>query len=468
MSLNQPVGLPYQNPRDYVGPEQNIIPIKRFGRRPTTADRKYRIGQMALLNRDPITGVEGELWYLARFESNGDATWLQLATGSSSPGIDFLQTDDGAPPVGPNGSGVVGVLGGTGIVTSGQDPSTDVTIAVDGSVVGQTITGDSGGPLSPTAGNWNIVGGTGLNTSGAGSTLTINLDGSVITTQYDADSGSATPTAGILNIIGGNGTVTSASGNTVVCEMQSPFVGDFSFESNSGGATETFTIQNTVDAASSAAVADIKIAGTSSAYAQWRVGVDSVGSFGGYIVPAGDEFHLIYANVDNVTPSSATNVPLRIDSINVGTGQSRTLIRSNLTVAAEGTGETYLGLNSGNASGVDVLLQMIQTSATDDIHLHWAAGSGANWHLGTDGSAGSHMYLTNATMNAWPPSSSNTYIQVDNSLAGSISFEQTGALIVPRGTTGERPGTPVNGMIRYNTTTAKFEGYEAGAWANLI
>lgn len=45
-----------------------------------------------------------------------------------------------------------------------------------------------------------------------------------------------------------------------------------------------------------------------------------------------------------------------------------------------------------------------------------------------------------------------------------------GALLVNRLTTAERDalGGPVNGMIIYNTTTAKFQGYEAGAWANLI
>ena len=91
MSLNQPVGIPFQNPRDYVGPDQNIIPIKRFPREPLTTDKKYRVGTFAILGRNPSTGSEGDIWYLARFESNGDATWLQLATGASSPGIDFLQ-----------------------------------------------------------------------------------------------------------------------------------------------------------------------------------------------------------------------------------------------------------------------------------------------------------------------------------------------------------------------------------------
>lgn len=40
------------------------------------------------------------------------------------------------------------------------------------------------------------------------------------------------------------------------------------------------------------------------------------------------------------------------------------------------------------------------------------------------------------------------------------------AIIVPRDTTGNRPTTLVNGMIRYNTTTTLFEFYQAGAWVN--
>ncbi|MCB1784583.1 MAG: hypothetical protein KDI13_11400, partial [Alphaproteobacteria bacterium] len=43
----------------------------------------------------------------------------------------------------------------------------------------------------------------------------------------------------------------------------------------------------------------------------------------------------------------------------------------------------------------------------------------------------------------------------------------TDAVVLPSGTTAQRPGTPVNGMIRYNGTTAKFEGYENSSWTNL-
>jgi hypothetical protein len=50
---------------------------------------------------------------------------------------------------------------------------------------------------------------------------------------------------------------------------------------------------------------------------------------------------------------------------------------------------------------------------------------------------------------------------------GDVILGTTTALELPDGTTGERPGTPVNGMIRYNTTLNQFEGYKASAWGAI-
>jgi hypothetical protein len=60
-------------------------------------------------------------------------------------------------------------------------------VTLNGAGAGETITGDSGGALSPTAGNWNILGRSGSKTSGAVSTLTIKSP------PY-ADAGSSTTT----------------------------------------------------------------------------------------------------------------------------------------------------------------------------------------------------------------------------------------------------------------------------------
>jgi hypothetical protein len=48
-----------------------------------------------------------------------------------------------------------------------------------------------------------------------------------------------------------------------------------------------------------------------------------------------------------------------------------------------------------------------------------------------------------------------------------IELTATSASTLNRGTTAQRPGTPVSGMVRYNSTTTKFEGYTNGAWGAL-
>lgn len=107
------------------------------------------------------------------------------------------------------------ITAGTGIsVTNGAG---SITLGVDGAVVGQTITGDSGGALSPTAGNWNILGQSAfLATSGAGSTLTTGITTNFETTGMHGWNGSILETA----------TVTAASDGATIT---------FSVEKSGGG-----------------------------------------------------------------------------------------------------------------------------------------------------------------------------------------------------------------------------------------
>ena len=49
-----------------------------------------------------------------------------------------------------------------------------------------------------------------------------------------------------------------------------------------------------------------------------------------------------------------------------------------------------------------------------------------------------------------------------------LAFDSTGqSMVIPSGITGDRPGTPSAGMMRYNTTTKKVEVYTNSAWTNL-
>ena len=41
------------------------------------------------------------------------------------------------------------------------------------------------------------------------------------------------------------------------------------------------------------------------------------------------------------------------------------------------------------------------------------------------------------------------------------------AILVPIGTTGERPASPQAGEVRFNTDLDSFEGYDGTAWGNI-
>jgi len=52
-------------------------------------------------------------------------------------------------------------------------------------------------------------------------------------------------------------------------------------------------------------------------------------------------------------------------------------------------------------------------------------------------------------------------------IAGKLTLSATSALKLSVGTTAQRPASPVDGDIRYNSTTAKYEGYSGSAWGQL-
>ena len=56
----------------------------------------------------------------------------------------------------------------------------------------------------------------------------------------------------------------------------------------------------------------------------------------------------------------------------------------------------------------------------------------------------------------------------NTSITGDLSFDGTGFLRIPAGTTAQRPGSgQEGGMIRFNTTLNKYEGYHQAEWINF-
>jgi hypothetical protein len=147
------------------------------------------------------------------------------------------------------------------------------------------------------------------------------------------------------------------------------------------------------------------------------------------------------------------------------------------TITAPAQSKTYVVINKtsstqsiklvgvGPTTGVTIIagesavcawngVDFIKTSST----VANAAGSNTQVQFNNSGVLGGSSNLT------WNGST----LAVTGALTASANstFSSTGALTISKGTTGERP-TPTSGMLRFNTTTVEFEGYNGTAWASV-
>jgi hypothetical protein len=107
-------------------------------------------------------------------------------------------------------------------------------------------------------------------------------------------------------------------------------------------------------------------------------------------------------------------------------------------------------------NGVD----FIKTSST----IANAAGSNTQVQFNNSGVLGGSA---NLTWNGTSLAVTGT-VAVTGALTATLdsTFSSTGALLISKGTTGQRP-TPASGMLRFNTTTTEFEGYNGTTWASV-
>ena len=100
--------------------------------------------------------------------------------GNEGPPAGFVETLTGnsGGAVSPDGSQNINVVGdGTTINVAGNPGTSTLTISTIGSGTMETLTGNTGGPISPVAGNTNTIGTGSITIAGAGNTLTAQLTG---------------------------------------------------------------------------------------------------------------------------------------------------------------------------------------------------------------------------------------------------------------------------------------------------
>jgi hypothetical protein len=77
----------------------------------------------------------------------------------------------------------------------------------------------------------------------------------------------------------------------------------------------------------------------------------------------------------------------------------------------------------------------------------------------TSGTTGAELALNYYDGILFFKNASGTVTTLASANAAAGIFVGTGAVTLPAGTTAQEPSSPVEGMIRYNTTTKQFEGY---------
>lgn len=101
--------------------------------------------------------------------------------------------------------------------------------------------------------------------------------------------------------------------------------------------------------------------------------------------------------------------------------------------------------------------------STTDLRLVIAAGLLATPSLSFAGDPNTGIFAPGADIVALVAGGVE-YLRASTS---GLQISGTGAVLPPSGTTAQRPGSPVAGMIRYNSTTGSIEGYFSGSWTAL-
>jgi trimeric autotransporter adhesin len=197
----------------------------------------------------------------------------------------------------------------------------------------------------------------------------------------------------------------------------------------------------------------------------------------------------ISALEDNTVGFSNTAIGIASMDISTTGNNNTTVGHSALTFATTASNNTAIGQNAGgttSSGGNNVFVGSATGGANTTGSGHTIVGYGAGASIGASSSnltlignaANTTGTFTNATAIG-----ANATVGANNSLVlgsganvgiGTSTPAQTldmgsrtDSVIMPKGTTAQRPATPQSGMMRYNTSLGRMEYYNGSAWVSL-
>jgi len=222
-------------------------------------------------------------------------------------------------------------------------------------------------------------------------------------------------------------------------------------------------ITGSADVAFSSADVTLTLTNTNAAQTARNLRLNLTGTSGGarnLILGSGcqiEKFYLINNGLaDTVTVKNTTGSGVAIpagtaafvfnngtDVVNPLTYFTGTVVSSSATITGGTINGTSIGQSTAAAGSFTTLAASGNATVTGDLAVN------GNTTLGN--ASGDTITLNANTAN----------------VPNNLTFNGTGSITVPKGTDAQQPGSPVSGMIRYNTTGNTFEGYSNGAWGAI-
>ena len=339
---------------------------------------------------------------------------------------------------------------------------------------GVRIIGSSGTGVTVPSGAtvWVYCDGTNFNAINTESVGNFEVNGNLtVTGNTNAVAATYTGNVAALNLSTANVTATGAGA----------FTGNVS-AANFTGAGLTITSINASNI-SAGTIANARTTAASANGASTIVARDANGSFAGNVVTA-TLFSGSGASLTSI-PNSATTAASANGASTIVARDSNGSFAANvgtfvsISGAVSGNGANLTNINASNISSGTIANARTTGSASNGastIVLRDSNGSFAgNVITGVTGTFSGNVSALNvstanvaATGNVSANNVTITTTLTGNNanLSGTVRMTSTGAVLVPAGTTGERP-TAATGLFRFNSSLTRFEGYNGASWGTL-
>jgi hypothetical protein len=216
------------------------------------------------------------------------------------------------------------------------------------------------------------------------------------------------------------------------------------------------------------------------------VGTETAGNAADHVVVGGKYFtDLLDHTRGTLQPSSAliTDSSSKIDQLNVdnlnlnGNTLSSTDVNGNIYIMPNGSGSTQIknlvvtgDIGSSNLTQGRVVFVGASSVLDDDNSFLW---DDTNKQLNITGAAKVDYIKLDGNTISTTNDNGNLIIRpitVNSDTTASqavVKIDNVRGLVIPVGTSAQRPASPDQGLIRYNTTISQFEGYNGTSYISI-